>query len=71
MIEVTYNVIDPAQMTEHERQQEVAQILAFGVIRLCAQASQEIAQKSQIQLAMPATKSVHTVPKTAVRKGVK
>ena len=36
MIEVTYNVIDPAQMTEHERQQEVAQILAFGVIRLCA-----------------------------------
>jgi len=57
MIEVTYNVIDPAQMTEHERQQEVAQILAFGVIRLCAQASQEIAQKSQIQLAMPATKS--------------
>ena len=71
MIEVTYNVIDPAQMTEHERQQEVAQILAFGVIRLCAQASQEIAQKSQIQLAMSATKSVHTVPKTAVRKGVK
>ena len=71
MIEVTYNVIDPAQMTEHERQQEVAQILAFGVIRLCAQASQEIAQKSQIQLAMPATKSVHTVPTTAVRKGVK
>jgi hypothetical protein len=71
MIEVTYNVIDPALMTEHERHQEVAQILAHGIIRLCAQATEEIAQKSQIQLAMPATKSVHTVPKTAVRKGVK
>jgi hypothetical protein len=71
MIEVTYNVIDPAQMTEHERQQEVAQILAFGVIRMCNQASQEIAQRKQIQLAMPGHKSVHTVPKKAVRKGEK
>ena len=71
MIEVTYNVLDSAQMSEHERQQEVAQILAFGVIRLCTRAAQEIAQRKQIQLAMPATKSVHTVPKTAVRKGVK
>ena len=44
-------------MTEHERHQEVAQILAHGIIRLCAQATEEIAQKSQIQLAMPATKS--------------
>lgn len=71
MIEVTYNVLDPALMTEHERHQEIAQILAHGIVRLCTQASEEVAQKSQIQLAMPATKSVHTDLKNAVHKGMK
>lgn len=66
MIEVTYNVLDPAQMTEHERHKEVAQILAHGIVRLCNQASKEVAEKKQIQLAMPGEKSVHTLPKNAL-----
>jgi hypothetical protein len=66
MIEVTYNVLDPAQMTERERQQEVAQILAYGIVRLCNQASKEVEKKKQIQLAMPGEKSVHTLPKNAL-----
>lgn len=66
MIEVTYNVLDPAQMTEHERHQEVARILAIGVIRLCHRASEEVTPKQQIPLAMSGDKSVHTSAPNAV-----
>jgi hypothetical protein len=66
MTEVTYNILEPSLMSEHERHQEVARILAFGIIRLCHQAAQEAHVKPQIQLAMPAEKSVHTSPATAV-----
>ena len=66
MTEVTYNVLDPALMSEHERHQEVAQILAHGIVRLCSQTAQEVERKSHFQLAMPSNKSVHTVPKNAL-----
>jgi hypothetical protein len=66
MTEVTYNVLDPALMSEHERHQEVAQILAHGIVRLCSQTAQEVERKSHFQLAMPSNKSVHTVPQNAL-----
>jgi len=65
MTEVTYNVLEPSLMSEHERHQEVAQILAHGIVRLCSQTAQEVERKSHFQLAMPGNKSVHTVPKNA------
>lgn len=66
MTEVTYNVLDPALMSEHERHQEIAQILAHGIVRLCSQKAEEVERKSLFQLAMPSNKSVHTVPKNAL-----
>lgn len=66
MTEVTYNVLEPSLMSEHERHQEIAQILAHGIVRLCSQTAQEVERKSHFQLAMPSNKSVHTVPKNAL-----
>ncbi len=57
MTEVTYNVLDPALMSEHERHQEIAQILAHGIVRLCSQTANEMEKKSHFQLAMPSNKS--------------
>ena len=68
MTEVTYNVLNPSQMIEYERHKEVAQILAHGVVRLCAQASQDVAQEREFQLAMPGKKSVHSFPSSAALK---
>ena len=53
MTEVTYNVLEPSLMSEHERHQEVAQILAHGIVRLCSQTANEMERKSHFQLAMP------------------
>lgn len=66
MTEVTYNVLEPSLMSEHERHQEVAQILAHGIVRLYSQKAEEVERKSHFQLAMPSNKSVHTVPKNAL-----
>ena len=71
MTEVTYNVLDPSLMSEHERHQEVAQILAHGIVRLCSQTAKEMERKSHFQLAMPSNKSVHTVPKDALLRAAK
>jgi hypothetical protein len=71
MTEVTHNVLDPSLMNEHERHQEVAQILAHGIVRLCSQTAKEMERKSHFQLAMPSNKSVHTVPKDALLRAAK
>ena len=71
MTEVTYNVLEPSLMSEHERHQEVAQILAHGIVRLCSQTANEMERKSHFQLAMPSNKSVHTVPKDALLRAAK
>lgn len=71
MTEVTYNVLEPSLMSEYERHQEVAQILAHGIVRLCSQTANEMERKSHFQLAMPSNKSVHTVPKDALLRAAK
>ncbi len=65
------NVIDPTHMTTQERREEVASILALGLIRLRTEAIQPVALEKKKDLAFVPPQSVHTNPASRVRMEIR
>ena len=65
------NVIDPTHMTMQERREEVASILALGLIRLRTDPALLPEKEKKKDLAFLPPQSVHTNPASRVRKEIR
>ncbi len=65
------NVIDPTHMTMQERREEVASILALGLIRLRTDAAQPITVEEKKDLGFSPPQRVHTNPASRVRMEIR
>ena len=63
----TLNVIDPAHMTMQERREEIASILALGLIRLRTDAAISAVAEKKKSLGFSPPQRVHTNPASRVR----
>ena len=65
------NVIDPHHMTMQERREEVASILALGLIRLRTDATQPVTVEKKKDLGFSQPQRVHTNPASRVRMEIR
>jgi hypothetical protein len=67
----TSNVIDPHHMTMQERREEVASILALGLIRLRTDTPPPVAVEKKKDLGFSPAQRVHTNPASRVRMEIR
>jgi len=65
------NAIDPAHMTMQERREEVASILALGLIRLRTETIQPLTVAKKKDLGFSPPQRVHTNPASRVRMEIR
>lgn len=65
------NVIDPQHMTMQERREEVACILALGLIRLRTDAALPVETEKKKDLGFSPPQRVHTNPASRVRREIR
>lgn len=65
------NVIDPHHMSMQERREEVASILALGLIRLRTGTAPPVAVEKEKDLAFSPPQRVHTNPASRVRMEIR
>ena len=67
----TLNVIDPRHMNMQERREEVASILALGLIRMRSEAACPSEEGKKKDLGFCPPQRVHTNPASRVRKEIR